>query len=438
MYNELRRVDPEIYEAVREEVLRQHSHLELIASENYVSQAVLDAQGSVLTNKYAEGYPGARYYGGCEYIDMGERLAIERAKRVFGAEHANVQPHSGTQANMAVYFALLEPGDRILAMDLAHGGHLSHGSPKNFSGRVFNVAFYGVSRQTEMIDMADVRRIAAEYKPKLIVTGASAYSRTIDFAAFREVADAVGAYLMADIAHIAGPVVSGLHPDPMPVCDVVTATTHKTMRGPRGGIILCRRKYAKAIDAQVFPGIQGGPLEHVVAAKAVALREALSPPFSRYQKRILQNAQALCEGMKRRGYRIVSGGTDNHMMLIDLSDKGLNGYEATEVLGRANITVNKNLIPYDPLPPTECSGIRIGSPALTTRGMGAEEMDRISDMIHRVTASQGDTKVMARVREEVLDLCDAFPVYTGLLRRLYEQERGAYDIVPAERGFPEA
>ena len=428
MMNELRRVDPEVYNAIREEVRRQHVHLELIASENYVSQAVLDAQGSVLTNKYAEGLPGKRYYGGCEYVDIPERLAIQRAKQVFGCDHANVQPHSGTQANMAVYFALLEPGDPILAMDLAHGGHLSHGSAKNFSGRIFKVSSYGVDRDTETINMDEVRRIAHETKPKLIITGASAYSRTIDFAAFKKIADEVGAYLMADIAHVAGLVAAGLHPDPVPVCDVVTTTTHKTMRGPRGGIILCKKKYAAAIDSQVFPGIQGGPLMHVVAAKAVALQEALEPGFSVYQKRIIDNSKAMCEALKNLGYRIVSGGTDNHMMLVDLRSKGITGADACEILGRAGITVNKNLVPFDPLPPKETSGIRVGSPAVTTRGMGVEEMKTIASLTNKVIESKGDNQTISRVRESVLDLCDKFPIYIGTLRRLYEQERGAYDL----------
>ncbi|HHN46433.1 MAG TPA: serine hydroxymethyltransferase [Planctomycetes bacterium] len=432
MLNELRRVDPEIYNAIRDEVRRQHVHLELIASENYVSQAVLDAQGSVLTNKYAEGYPGKRYYGGCEYVDVPEVLAVARAKKIFGTEHANVQPHSGTQANMAVYFAMLEPGDKILGMDLNQGGHLSHGNPKNFSGRIFQTSFYGVDRDTEMINIETVRKVAHEVKPRLIITGASAYSRSIDFAAFREVADEVGAYLMADIAHIAGLVAAGLHPDPVPFCEVVTTTTHKTMRGPRGGIILCRKKFASAIDSQVFPGMQGGPLMHVIAAKAVALQEALEPAFALYQKRILENAKALCSGLQELGYRIVAGGTDNHMMLVDLRSRNISGADATELLGRAGITVNKNLVPFDPLPPTQTSGIRVGSPALTTRGMGPKDMRYVAGLMDRVLVSKGDNQVISRVREEVLDLCDRFPIYVGTMRRLFEQERGAYDLPSPE------
>ncbi|MBN1810030.1 MAG: serine hydroxymethyltransferase [Planctomycetes bacterium] len=428
MLNELRRVDPEVYDAIRQEVRRQHVHLELIASENYVSQAVLDAQGSVLTNKYAEGYPGRRYYGGCEYVDIPERLAISRAKKIFGAEHANVQPHSGTQANMAVYFALLKPGARILAMNLAHGGHLSHGSSKNFSGQIYDIHSYGVNRDTETIDMAEVASIARDVKPDLIVTGASAYSRSIDFSAFADIATGIGCLLMADIAHIAGLVAAGLHPDPVPYCDVVTTTTHKTMRGPRGGIILSRKKYASKIDSNVFPGMQGGPLMHVVAAKAVALQEALEPGFAVYQKRILENARSLCDALSSLGYRIVAGGTDNHMMLVDLRSRKITGARASELLGRAGITVNKNLIPFDELPPNQTSGIRVGSPALTTRGMGPDEMKLVASLIDTVISSKGDNQVISRAREEVLDLCDSFPIYIGTLRRLYEQERGAYDI----------
>lgn len=430
MLSELRRVDHEIYEAVRNEVRRQQVQLEMIASENYVSQAVLDAQGSVLTNKYAEGYPSARYYAGCEYVDVSERLAVERAKTVFGAEHANVQPHSGTQANMAVYLALLSPGDRILSMSLDMGGHLSHGAKKSFSGQLYRVVHYGVSRETEMIDINQVQRLAEEHSPKLIIVGASAYPRTIDFEGFAEVAKSVGALLMADIAHIAGPVAARLHPDPVPACDIVTATTHKTMRGPRGGIILCKAEYAERIDAQVFPGIQGGPLMHVIAAKAVALKEALSPGFHRYQETLLANAKTLAGALASRGFRLVAGGTDNHMMLVDVKkSRGLTGREATDVLDEAGITVNKNLVPYDELPPTQASGVRIGTPALTTRGMGGDEMEQIAGIMDRALSNPRDRKLRAQLREESLALSDRFPVYAGLLRRLYEQDRGAYELL---------
>jgi len=429
MYNELRRVDSEIYEAIRNEVRRQQVQLEMIASENYVSQAVLEAQGSVLTNKYAEGYPGRRYYGGCEYVDVGERLAIERAKQIFGAEHANVQPHSGTQANMAVYFALLKPGDKILAMSLDMGGHLSHGASKNFSGRMYEVMHYGVSRETEQIDLDEVRGKAEEFKPNLIVVGASAYPRTIDFAGFGEIAKSVGAMLMADIAHIAGPVAAGLHPNPVPHCDVVTATTHKTMRGPRGGIILSRKEYAKEIDSQVFPGMQGGPLMHVISAKAVALKEALAPGFHRYQEQLLANSQTLAASLAAKGFRLVAGGTDNHMVLLDtLSSHKITGDRASKLLDEVGITVNKNLIPFDELPPNKTSGIRIGTPAMTTRRMGQSEMEQIANIIDAALSNPDDRVLLRRLREETLDMCDRFPIYAGLLRRLYEQDRGAYEI----------
>ena len=433
MLNELRRVDPEIYEAVRNEVRRQQVHLELIASENYVSQAVLEAQGSVMTNKYAEGYPGARHYGGCEFVDVAERLARERAVTLFGAEHANVQPHSGTQANMAVYFALLEPGDAILAMSLAQGGHLSHGAQVNFSGKIYNVFHYGVARDSETLDYDEILQLAKKHRPKLIVCGASAYSRTIDFERFRAIADEVGAMLMADIAHIAGLVAAGLHPDPVPHCDIVTATTHKTMRGPRGGIILCREKYAKAIDSCVFPGMQGGPLMHVVAGKAVALKEALAPEFVSYQEQIIKNAKALASAMEKLGYRIVAGGTDNHMMLVDLRHLGVTGKEASSALGEAGITVNKNLIPFDPLPQAKTSGIRLGTPATTTRGMREPEMELIASFIDRVLRDPSDRSAQRGVRYEVYELTDRFPIYAGLLRRLYEQDRGAYDVIARTR-----
>jgi glycine hydroxymethyltransferase len=427
MLSDLRRVDPAIYDAVMGEVRRQHVDIELIASENYVSMAVLDAVGSVMTNKYAEGYPGRRYYGGCEFADVAENLAIERAKQVFGAEHANVQLHSGSQANMAVYFAALEPGERILGMALDQGGHLSHGHPKNFSAKVFDIARYGVNRETELIDLEEVMRIAGECRPKLIVVGASSYPRTIDFAGFAEVAKEVGALLMADIAHIAGPVAAGLHPNPVPHCDFVTATTHKTLRGPRGGIILCRGKHKRAVDSAVFPGIQGGPLMHVIAGKAVAFQEALGEGFRRYQSQIIANAQALASELKERGYRLVTGGTDNHLVIVDVTNRGLTGIEATRILDRIGVTVNNNQIPFDPLPPTQSSGIRLGTPAMTTRGMTEHEMRTLGRIIASAIDNRGRDPLLQQLREETLDLADRFPIYPGILRRLYEQEQGAYD-----------
>jgi len=411
MLSPMLQVDPEIFEAITGEVRRQQTTLELIASENFVSLAVLEALGSVLTNKYAEGYPGARYYGGCAFVDRCEELAVQRSKEIFGAEHANVQPHSGTQANMAAYSALLDQGDLILSMALDMGGHLSHGFKLNFSGQAYRSVFYGVNRDTEQIDFNEVRRLALEHRPKLIVAGASAYARTIDFAAFAAIAQEVDAYLMADIAHIAGMVAARLHPDPVPHCDVVTATTHKTMRGPRGGIILCRERYARAIDRQVFPGNQGGPLMHVIAAKAIALKEAAAPAFRTYQEQIRANARALANGMAARGYRLVSGGTDNHMVLVDLSRQGLSGRQATEALERVGITVNKNLIPFDPKPAHQTSGIRIGSPALTSRRMREEEMGLVCDLIHQALSAPDDPEVQKRVSQQVADLCDAFPLY---------------------------
>jgi len=411
MLSPLLQVDPEVFEAITCEVRRQQTNLELIASENFVSLAVLEALGSTLTNKYAEGYPGRRYYGGCEWVDVCERLAIARAQEIFGAEHANVQPHSGTQANMAVYFGLLERGDTILAMGLDMGGHLSHGYKRNFSGHAYNSVFYGVNRETEQIDMNEVRALAEEHKPKLIICGASAYSRFIHFSRFAEVAREVGAFLMADIAHIAGLVAAKLHPDPFPYCDVVTATTHKTMRGPRGGIILSRQEYGKKIDSQVFPGMQGGPHMHVVAAKAIALKEAMAPEFRLYQEQILKNARALALGMKNRGYRLVAGGTDNHMVLVDLTPIDLTGHSATEVLGRVNITVNKNLIPFDPRQAREASGIRIGSPALTSRSMRETQMDEVCELIHQALSAPDDEAHLDTVRKRVLELCDAYPLY---------------------------
>lgn len=413
----LLKTDPEIARAILLETKRQEGKLEMIASENFVSEAVLEAQGSVMTNKYAEGYPDKRYYGGCEFVDIAESLARERAKRLFRCEHANVQPHSGTQANMAVYFATLQPGDTVLGMNLSHGGHLSHGSPANFSGRLYNVVFYGVDRKTERIDFDEVASQAREHKPKMIVVGASAYPRTIDFKAFRDIADRTGAVIMADIAHIAGLVATGLHPSPVPVCEFVTTTTHKTLRGPRGGMILCKESYAKTLDSRVFPGSQGGPLMHVIAAKAVALKEALSPEFSTYQEQIVKNAKALAEELVRRGFRLVSGGTDNHLMLVDLSETGVTGKDAQEALDRAGITVNKNGIPFDTRGPQVTSGIRIGTPALTTRGMGEKEMKIIGGWITDVIHNIENEDRIEEIRNEVARLCECFPLYAERIRR---------------------
>jgi glycine hydroxymethyltransferase len=426
--NRLRVVDPEIYGAIRDEVRRQQVLVELIASENFVSQAVLEAMGSVLTNKYAEGYPGARYYCGCEWVDVCERLAIQRACEIFGYDHANVQTHAGTQANMAAYMALLKPGDTILAMDLTQGGHLSHGYKRNFSGMWYKAFHYGVDAETGLIDMDQVARLAREHKPRLIIAGASAYPRIINFEAFGAIAKEVGALFMADLAHIAGLVAANLHPSPKGHAQVVTTTTHKTMRGPRGAIILCTAEHARKIDSAVFPGLQGGPLMHVIAAKAVALKEAQQPSFITYQKRIVGNARALAEGLQKRGLKLVTGGTDNHMMLVDLRDRKINGAEASHALELAGLTTNKNLVPGDKRPPTETSGLRLGTPAVTTRGMGPEEMDLIADLIHRVLSAPDDRRVRKYVRDQTLDLCDTFPIYSGLLRRLYEQERDAYEV----------
>ena len=404
-------VDPEIAEVIRRETERQASQLELIASENFVSPAVLEAAGSPLTNKYAEGYPGRRYYGGCEFVDRAESLAIRRAKQLFGAEHVNVQPHSGAQANMAAYFAVLNHGDTILGLNLSHGGHLTHGSPVNFSGRFFTIIPYGVDRETERIDMAEMRRLAREHRPKLIVTGGSAYPRTLHFAEFREIADTVGALLMADIAHPAGIIAAGLHPSPIPHCDLVTTTTHKTLRGPRGGMIMCRAAHAAAVDKSIFPGMQGGPLMHIIAAKAVAFQEALTPEFHAYQKQIVGNATALAEAMLSHGFRLVSGGTDTHLMLVDLTPKGLTGKAAEAALDKAGITVNKNAIPFDGKPPTVTSGIRLGTPALTTRGMREAEMRQVAALIAEVVADVEDASRQARVAARVRELCAEFPLY---------------------------
>lgn len=407
-FPELSKHDPEIFEALEKEIKRQEEHIELIASENFVSIPVMEAMGSHLTNKYAEGYPGRRYYGGCEYVDMVEEIAINRLKKLFGAEHANVQPHSGSNANLGVYFAILEPGDTVLGMNLSQGGHLTHGSPVNISGTYYNFVAYGVDKETEMIDYEQVREVALKTKPKLIVAGASAYPRTIDFAKFREIADEVGAYLMVDMAHIAGLVAAGLHPNPVPYSDFVTTTTHKTLRGPRGGAILCKEKYAKLIDKSIFPGIQGGPLMHVIAAKAVSFKEALTDEFKEYQKQIVKNAKALAESLTGRGFRLVSGGTDNHLILIDVRSKGLTGKKAEALLEEVNITTNKNTIPFDPEKPAVTSGIRIGTPAVTTRGMKEAEMEEIAELID---LALDETKDRAEIRNRVLDLCNRFPLY---------------------------
>jgi glycine hydroxymethyltransferase len=404
-------VDPEIADAIQLETRRQHETLELIASENHVSKAVLTAMGSVFTNKYAEGYPGKRYYGGCGPTDIVENIAIERAKRLFGAEHANVQPHSGSQANMGVYFAMLKPGDTIMGMDLSHGGHLTHGHPLSYSGRDFKVVAYGVRKDDELIDYDEMARIAEESKPRMIICGASAYSRVIDFKRIREIADSVGALMMADIAHIAGLVVTGHHPSPVPYADFVTTTTHKTLRGPRAGLVLCKEKYAKDLDRAVFPGVQGGPLVHIIAAKAVAFNEALSPEFKEYQGQIVKNAKALAEAVKENGFRIVSGGTDNHLFMTDVFSKGITGKDGQNMLEAANITVNKNTIPFDQNKPMVASGVRIGTPAVTTRGLREPEMKTIATLIARVLDSKGDSGVIEQVRIDVKALCDRFPIY---------------------------
>ncbi len=407
----LAETDPEIRQAIDAEIRRQNDGLELIASENFVSAAVREAAASVMTNKYAEGYPGRRYYGGCEFVDGAERLARQRAKELFGAEHANVQPHSGSQANMAVYFAVLEPGDTLMGMDLSCGGHLTHGHPLSYSGRDFNVVAYGVDRESETIDFDEVARLARQHQPKLIVCGASAYSRVIDFARFREIADEVGALLLADIAHIAGLVAAGLHPSPVPHCHFVTTTTHKTLRGPRGGIILCTKKWRKRIDRALFPGIQGGPLMHIIAAKAVAFKEALEPEFAAYQRSVVANAARLADSLIGRGCRIVAGGTDNHVFLLDVAAAGTTGQVMEGALEAAGITVNKNTIPYDENPPLVASGIRLGSPAVTTRGMGEAEMERIAGFIAEVLDSPEDAELHAGVRQRVMQICREFPLY---------------------------
>ena len=413
----LKQTDPEIARAILEETRRQAGKLELIASENFVSEAVLEAQGSIMTNKYAEGYPAKRYYGGCEYVDIAETLAIERCKKLFGADHVNVHPHSGTQANKAVYYSVLEPGDTILGMNLSHGGHLSHGSPANFSGRLYKVVAYGVDRETETIDFNEVESQARKHKPKIIVVGASAYPRTIDFNLFRQIADRVGAVIMADIAHVAGLVATGLHISPIPMCEFVTSTTHKTLRGPRGGLVMCKEEFAKVLNSRVFPGMQGGPLMHIIAAKAVAFQEALSEPFRIYQAQIVKNAKAMADGLMREGLRLVSGGTDNHLMLVDLTAKGVSGKDAQEVLDRAGITVNKNGIPFDTQGPMITSGIRVGTPALTTRGMKEAEMKVIARLIAEVLTHIHDEGKIQAVRAEVRSLCEKFPLYSERIAR---------------------
>lgn len=410
----LRAVDPEIADIIKDEYNRQNGQIELIASENFTSRAVMAAMGSVLTNKYAEGYPAHRYYGGCEVVDRAEELARERAKKLFGCDHVNVQPHAGSQANMAVYFASVKPGDTVLAMNLTDGGHLTHGSSVNFSGKLYNIVPYGVSRDTETIDFNQVEELAKKYRPKLIICGASAYPRIIDAEKFRVIADEVNAKVMFDIAHIAGLIVAGLHKNPVPYCDFVTTTTHKTLRGPRGGMIMCKQEYAKAIDSAIFPGMQGGPLMHIIAAKAVAFGEALKPEFKDYQKQLVANCKHLAEKMMEKGFRLVSGGTDNHLMLVDLTNKGVTGKQAQSALDASGITVNKNTIPFEKLSPMVTSGIRIGTAAATTRGFGFAEMDCIADWIDRVISHIDDEKVHSQVRAEIHDLCSKKPLYPGM------------------------
>ncbi|WP_286883196.1 serine hydroxymethyltransferase [Aneurinibacillus sp. UBA3580] len=414
MLEQVKKHDQEVAEAIKLELGRQRSKIELIASENFVSEAVMEAMGTVLTNKYAEGYPGKRYYGGCEYVDIVENLARDRAKQLFGAEHANVQPHSGAQANMAVYFAFLKPGDTVLGMNLSHGGHLTHGSPVNFSGTLYNFVEYGVDKETQVIDYEDVRKKAEEHKPKMIVAGASAYPRVIDFARLREIADSVGAYLMVDMAHIAGLVATGHHPNPVPYADFVTTTTHKTLRGPRGGMILCREEYAKAIDKSVFPGIQGGPLMHVIASKAVAFGEALKPEFKEYSARVIANAKQLAESLKEEGFTLISGGTDNHLILIDVRNMNLTGKDAEHLLDEVGITCNKNTIPYDPASPFVTSGIRIGTPAVTSRGFDGEAMKEIAAIMALSLKNPQDEAKQDEARQRVAALCEKFPMYPNL------------------------
>ncbi len=423
MSRPLAEVDPEVFDAVQKETLRQHTHLELIASENFVSEAVLEAAGSVLTNKYAEGYPGKRYYGGCEFVDQVEELARERAKRLFGAEYANVQPHSGSSANLAAYAAVLQPGDTILGMNLAHGGHLTHGHHLNFSGKTYKIVPYGVSRETETIDYDEMERLAREHRPKLIIAGGSAYPRVIDFARIRAIADAAGALMLVDMAHFAGLAAAGVHPNPCQWADIVTTTTHKTLRGPRAGMILAREKYGKAIDQSVFPGAQGGPLMHIIAAKAVCFREAMTPEFIAYQKQVVANAQALAASLAAEGFHVISGGTDTHLLLVDVFSKGVRGKEAESALHRAHITANKNAIPFDAHPPMNPSGIRLGSPAVTTRGLREPEMRQIGRWIAEVVLHVNDESVIAEVKRQVLDLVERFPLYSWRLQTALASSR---------------
>jgi len=411
----LKEIDPEIYAAIKKEMKRQDENLELIASENFASLGVLEAQGSVLTNKYAEGYPGRRWYGGCEYVDIAESLAIERAKTIFGAEHANVQPHSGSQANMAVYFAAIQPGDTVLAMDLSAGGHLTHGHPHNFSGMFYKMVGYGVDKKTESLDYDAILELAKTHKPKMILAGASAYPRTIDFKKFRQIADAVGAYLFVDMAHIAGLVAAGIHPSPVPYAEFVTSTTHKTLRGPRGGFILCKKEFAKKIDSRIFPGIQGGPLMHVVAAKAVAFHEAMQPEFKQYQIQLTKNAKELASALEKKGFRIVSGGTDTHLMLVDLNAKNVTGSDASKILGEVNITVNKNLIPFDQKGPMVTSGIRLGTAAVSTRKMKEAQMQTIASLINEALENPGAEK-LNKIKKDTIALAKKFPLYPELLK----------------------
>jgi glycine hydroxymethyltransferase len=408
----LKLVDPEIADAIEKETYRQQHKLEMIASENFTSKAVMEAQGSVLTNKYAEGYPGRRYYGGCEFVDIVENLARERAKKLFSAEYVNVQPHSGSQANMGVYFAYLNYGDKVLGMNLAHGGHLTHGSPVNISGKYFEFISYGVSKETGYIDYDELEALTKKHKPKMIVAGASAYPRIIDFQKIAQIAKQVGAYVMVDMAHIAGLVAAGQHPNPVPLCDFVTTTTHKTLRGPRGGIIFCKQEYGKAIDKAIFPGIQGGPLMHVIAAKAVCLKEASTDEFVKYQNQVVNNAKSLAKALLDKGYNLVSGGTDNHLILVDVRNKNLTGKEAEHILDEVGITVNKNAIPYDPESPNVTSGIRIGTPALTSRGMKEQEMERIAELMDQALTHGEDERVKAKISKEIKALCEEYPLYS--------------------------
>ena len=416
----LKNLDPEVYRAITSELERQRTYLELIASENIVSESVLEAQGSIFTNKYAEGYPSKRYYGGCDYADVIENLAIERARDLFKAEYANVQAHSGSQANMAVYFAALKPGDKVLGMDLAHGGHLTHGSPVNFSGQLFNFISYGVDRETGRINMHEVERVAHEHRPRMIVAGASAYPRVIDFEAFRAVADQIDALFMVDMAHIAGLVAAGVHPSPVPYADYVTTTTHKTMRGPRGGLILAREEFGKSLNSKIFPGIQGGPLMHVIAAKAVSFKEAMSQEFVTYQQQVVKNSQALGAALVHYGYKLVSGGSDNHLLLVDLNNKDITGQDAEEILEAAGLTVNKNAIPFDTQSRFVTGGIRIGTPAVTSRGLKENEMKQVAEWINRAIINRRDEQEIAKIRNEVQLLCERFPIYPDL----YNEKNG--------------